>query len=75
VTLAERMPEFNEGPVVKQGAGAGEGRTRSRGLATQFLFVRRCLVSFEGEMDATTGQTTIATEAQMCPQMHNAYSS
>jgi len=36
------MPEFSEGLVLKEGGGAGEGRNRPRGLATQF-FIRQAL--------------------------------
>jgi len=70
------MPEFSEGLAAQEGGGAGEGRNGLRGLATQF-FIRqaRYLVSFEAEMEATTGQAAVATEALNVQQTHNAYGS
>jgi hypothetical protein len=65
VTLAEWKPEFNEWLTVNEGRGAGGKEQNKRISSAFFLFVWRYLVSFEGEMDATTGQTEVATEAEM----------
>jgi hypothetical protein len=58
------MLEFSERLAVNEGRGGGGKEQTKRISNAVFLFVRRYLVSFEGEMDATTGQTAVATEAQ-----------